>query len=388
MVLGNVRSVESLALAILRLIGEEARKDRTARVIVRVPVDVGNYLLNEKREWLQGIEQNNSVSIVTVSDPGFETPNYSIRRVRDDEVSQPENASSSYRMVAPKEDPSAAYEQPKQQARTEQPAVSGILPETPAPAPSSPSERTEAPQKPRRSLWQILFGWIGGGGDSSQPRKSGQSRGGRGGGQNARRSKSRRGSGSGSGSGSGGDNRNSNARRGRSARGDSNKAEGSSGRSSNSNRSRSGRKRSQRGRKSGENANEAKSKASNNTRRGEKSGQGKPDQPKPDREKNENVSGSQAAADNRRNGQDAVRDTNGSAQSSAPDKLATQTTPSHGTQTSAPSNAPPPAPTASASAAPSNSPPPATPAPTPPAAQPAAPTPARPESARENPSGD
>ncbi len=36
---GNIRSVESLALAILRLVGEEARKERTAKVIAQLPLD-------------------------------------------------------------------------------------------------------------------------------------------------------------------------------------------------------------------------------------------------------------------------------------------------------------------------------------------------------------
>src|SRR5208282_4247773 len=35
--LGKIRSVESLALAILRLIGEEARKDRSSKVIAQLP---------------------------------------------------------------------------------------------------------------------------------------------------------------------------------------------------------------------------------------------------------------------------------------------------------------------------------------------------------------
>ena len=38
-----------MALAILRLIGEEARKDKTAQVVAQVPVEVATYLINEKR---------------------------------------------------------------------------------------------------------------------------------------------------------------------------------------------------------------------------------------------------------------------------------------------------------------------------------------------------
>ena len=54
--IGSIRSIESLALSILRLIGEDARKDRTARLIVQVPVDVATYLINEKRDALRALE--------------------------------------------------------------------------------------------------------------------------------------------------------------------------------------------------------------------------------------------------------------------------------------------------------------------------------------------
>jgi ribonuclease E len=162
--LGNVRSVESLALAVLRLIGEEARKDRTAKVIAQVPVELGNYLLNEKREWVHGIETSNSADIVVVSDPELETPNYIIRRVRDDETSLVENAATSYKLVSPKPDIGAAYEQPKAMPRIETPAVTGVLPTAPAPAPTPtppPPAQVQEPQRaPRKSFWQTLFGWL------------------------------------------------------------------------------------------------------------------------------------------------------------------------------------------------------------------------------------
>jgi ribonuclease E len=51
--IGQIRSVESMALTILRIIGEEARKERTAKVIAQLPVEVATYLLNEKRDWVQ-----------------------------------------------------------------------------------------------------------------------------------------------------------------------------------------------------------------------------------------------------------------------------------------------------------------------------------------------
>ena len=61
---GYIRSVESLALAVLRLVGEEARKDRSAKVIAQLPVDVATYLLNEKRDWIRMIEERDHVQVI------------------------------------------------------------------------------------------------------------------------------------------------------------------------------------------------------------------------------------------------------------------------------------------------------------------------------------
>jgi ribonuclease E len=96
--IGSIRSVESMALAILRLIGEEARKDKTASVIAQVPVEVATYLINEKREWLRTLEDKGGVDLMIVPNPHIQTPEYSIKRVRTDEVDLPENKTLSYKM--------------------------------------------------------------------------------------------------------------------------------------------------------------------------------------------------------------------------------------------------------------------------------------------------
>ena len=74
---GHVRSVESLALSILRLVGEEARKERSAKVIAQLPIDVCNYVLNEKRSWVSSIEKSTKAHVVLVGSSDLETPNYS-----------------------------------------------------------------------------------------------------------------------------------------------------------------------------------------------------------------------------------------------------------------------------------------------------------------------
>src|SRR6202163_172104 len=96
--IGSIRSVESMTLAVLRLIGEELRKDRTSRVIVQVPVDVATYLFNEKREWLRTLEEKSEIELIIVPNENMQTPEYTIRRVRDDELELPENKQISYLM--------------------------------------------------------------------------------------------------------------------------------------------------------------------------------------------------------------------------------------------------------------------------------------------------
>jgi ribonuclease E len=97
--MGTIRGVESMSLALLRLIGEEARKERTGRVIAQVPVDVATYLMNEKRDWLHQIETRDKVSLVIVPNPLMNTPAYSLRRIRDDEKELPENTTVSYQLA-------------------------------------------------------------------------------------------------------------------------------------------------------------------------------------------------------------------------------------------------------------------------------------------------
>ncbi|MFP3354646.1 ribonuclease E, partial [Pseudoalteromonas sp. SIMBA_153] len=61
---GTIRSSDSLALSILRLIEEDAIKDNTIQVHAQVPVDVATYLLNEKRQSVNHIEKRHNVKIV------------------------------------------------------------------------------------------------------------------------------------------------------------------------------------------------------------------------------------------------------------------------------------------------------------------------------------
>jgi len=145
--IGHVRSVESLALSILRLIGEEARKERTTKVVAQLPIDVATYLLNEKRDWISRIELRDDLQVILIANPELETPNYSIRRVRDDQTLLPENTGASYNLREPGEEDAALALATAPRPKAEAPAVKVIVPEKPAtPPPVVTATESTAPQ--------------------------------------------------------------------------------------------------------------------------------------------------------------------------------------------------------------------------------------------------
>jgi ribonuclease E len=165
--MGTIRSVESMSLALLRLIGEEARKERTGRVVAQVPVDIATYLMNEKREWLHEIETRDRVSLVIVPNPHLQTPAYSLRRVRDDEKELPENSTASYEIAEqPTLDDSNIGNRDKKPP-TEAPLVPSIVPIETSPLPPPPAAAPQPAIAPVAAvpqagvfvrLWRWLFG--------------------------------------------------------------------------------------------------------------------------------------------------------------------------------------------------------------------------------------
>ena len=83
---GTIRTVESLALQLVRLFEEESLKENTGRVLIKMPVPVATYLLNEKREAIREIEERNNAVALLVPDTNLDTPHYEIERIRTSET--------------------------------------------------------------------------------------------------------------------------------------------------------------------------------------------------------------------------------------------------------------------------------------------------------------
>ncbi|MBS0544982.1 MAG: Rne/Rng family ribonuclease, partial [Proteobacteria bacterium] len=163
---GHIRSTESSALHIIRILEEEAMKENTGAVHLQVPVDVATFLLNEKRVDIARIEMRHKVQLIIVPNRHLETPAHEIIRLRHDQLNAEDIALASYQMVQKPEEteqrlPGKASEKPARQEA----AVKGIAPSQPAPMPEARPEAAAAPVETpsqRPGLIGRILGWLRG----------------------------------------------------------------------------------------------------------------------------------------------------------------------------------------------------------------------------------
>jgi len=156
---GSIRNVESLSLSILRLIEEEAMKEKSARIEAQLPLQVATFLLNEKRKAVSEVEARHDIHVVLVPNPALETPAYEVKRIKNEEIRE-QDKTTSYQIV--KEIEPEKEVATKQKAQSEQPAVKSIKPSTPAPKPSAPTKTSSAQREAEAGfitrMWNSLFG--------------------------------------------------------------------------------------------------------------------------------------------------------------------------------------------------------------------------------------
>ncbi|WP_108502855.1 Rne/Rng family ribonuclease [Paracoccus indicus] len=79
---GLIRSDDSLALTILRAIEEEGTRKRSREVLVKAPIAVANFLMNQKREHVAGIEARYGMSVRVEADPALTSPDFAIEKFK------------------------------------------------------------------------------------------------------------------------------------------------------------------------------------------------------------------------------------------------------------------------------------------------------------------
>jgi len=170
---GTIRDTKSLALSVLRLVEEEAGKERSAQIRAVVPVEIAAYLLNEKRRAIIDIEQRNRLHVMVIPNPHMETPHFEVLRLRDDNALA-NSEEPSYLSIPEAPPPVDLVTRTAEPVKSPVAAVQSITPPKPAPVivpeavaetvppPAAPAVATpaSAPAKPGfvKSLLGLLFG--------------------------------------------------------------------------------------------------------------------------------------------------------------------------------------------------------------------------------------
>lgn len=141
---GTVRNIQSHALSIIRLIEEEALKEKTAEVQVQLPPDMATFIINEKRTFITSIEKRHATQILIIANPYLQSPHYNILRLKEDNVGK--HKKPSYALI---------QEQDVNLIRTEQ--ATQMQDE---PAVKSYPKHQQRPTKHTRGLMQRLWDYL------------------------------------------------------------------------------------------------------------------------------------------------------------------------------------------------------------------------------------
>ncbi|MFY0680220.1 MAG: Rne/Rng family ribonuclease [Thalassovita sp.] len=79
---GLIRSDDNLALSILRQIEEEGVRRRSREVLVKCPVGIANYIMNQKREHVAQIETRYGLSVRIEGDPHLVSPDFTLEKLK------------------------------------------------------------------------------------------------------------------------------------------------------------------------------------------------------------------------------------------------------------------------------------------------------------------
>ena len=79
---GLIRSDDNMALNILRQVEEEGTRRRTREVLVKAPVGIANFLMNQKREHVAQIEGRYGMAVRIEGDPHLVSPDFSLEKFK------------------------------------------------------------------------------------------------------------------------------------------------------------------------------------------------------------------------------------------------------------------------------------------------------------------
>ncbi|ALG90289.1 MULTISPECIES: Rne/Rng family ribonuclease [Actibacterium] len=137
---GLIRSDDNLALSILRQLEEEGVRGRSKEVLLKAPVGIVNYLMNQKREHIAQIEARYGIAVRVEADPFLISPDFSIERFK--------TATRHVAEVATQAISIDMSDMPEAEEPEQEPEVESVAEEA-APEEAT-TEETQAPKKRRR----------------------------------------------------------------------------------------------------------------------------------------------------------------------------------------------------------------------------------------------
>ena len=149
---GTIRSVESLTLAILRLIEEESVKAGSANIQVQLPMDCATFLLNEKRDTLNKIQAQTGTQIVIIPNPHLQSPHYNLKLVKDEHGKN----TLSYKQVKLPKAEGGPKRTSKSTLSTDAPAIDQFLNQSTSTKP--PRSKRQAENSLIKRIWDTIFG--------------------------------------------------------------------------------------------------------------------------------------------------------------------------------------------------------------------------------------
>ncbi|MCE8439279.1 Rne/Rng family ribonuclease, partial [Rhodovulum sulfidophilum] len=138
---GLIRSDDNLALSILRQIEEEGVRGRSREVLLKAPIGIINFLMNQKREHVAQIEARYGLSVRVEADPFLISPDFSIERFKTATRAVPEVVSPVVSLDM-SDMPDAVEEEDEEEAP--------VAAAAPAPAPEAEDKTSKKRRRRRR----------------------------------------------------------------------------------------------------------------------------------------------------------------------------------------------------------------------------------------------
>ncbi|MBO4169392.1 Rne/Rng family ribonuclease [Cereibacter azotoformans] len=142
---GLIRSDDSLALQVLRQLEEEGTRKRSKEVLLRAPIAVVNFLMNQKREHIAMIEARYGMAVRVEADPSLSSPDYVIEKFKTATRVVPETvkviSGSADLMGAPVDEPEDDWIEEEPEVEEAEEAVEAAEPAEAAPSEGQPKKK-------------------------------------------------------------------------------------------------------------------------------------------------------------------------------------------------------------------------------------------------------